>query len=132
MLLHVLSGVSALLTLAYAARSDWKHEQFNAVPVLIGIFLTIIFNLNFPGTGFFLTNLVMGILIWQRMMRPGDILLTAAYSYVFSSTQGFFTFLTVTGMYLYTYPKIFNEKEWIPFAPAILTCFLLQSLLYIF
>lgn len=131
MLLHVLTGVSAFLTLAYSARSDWKNEEFNAVPVVATIIFILIFNPRSYSIGVSLTTFFMGILIWQRMMRPGDMLLTSLYTLIFSSTQGFFSFLTVTGMYLYAYPKIFSEKEWIPFAPAVLICFLLQSLLHI-
>jgi len=126
---------TGFLSLAWISVQDWRNDKFNAlIPITCLLFFgavsvfTPVFSL---ATGFFVNLLFFGILIAGSYLRLGDILPLLVYTSVYNTIQSFFTLLTVMGLYLYTYPKINHRKEqddWIPFIPAILTAYLIQTL----
>lgn len=124
---------TGFLSLAWISVQDWRTEKFNAlIPIAALVFYGFLSVLGAGfsfGAGFYVNLLFFGILIAGSYLRLGDILPLLIYTAVYNSTQSFFTLLTVMGLYLYTYPKIKNgESDWIPFIPAILTVYLIQTL----
>lgn len=113
---------------AAAAAEDWLKQKFHALPFLLYIpYITVAGTGPGPGS---IPVISAGLLGWhQNYLRPGDLLLLASYSLTHTSLQSFFTLTTVTGLYLLIYKKMNIGNEWIPFAPAILTAYLLQLII---
>lgn len=131
----ILSFFAGLISLAWISWQDWQTEKFNALIPLLAILIISAIQLNSGGSaygvGYPLNVVFMGILIWKEYMRPGDMLPLLVYTGIFNSFQSFFTLLMVTGIYLYAYPKIAKEKDWVAFAPAILISYIVQAIFYL-
>lgn len=128
----ILSFLTGLASLAWISLQDWINEEFNALIPVASIVLLAFFevgNIYYPG--FFLNLLFFSILVLTGYLRPGDILALGVYIMVFNSFQSFFTLLMVMGLYLYAYPKIAKEKDWIAFVPAILISYIMQGIIYL-
>jgi len=124
-----------LACLTWISVQDYRRHVFNAViPVVSLMAITALYFFTAasftPGIGVLLNLAYATILFGTGSMRIGDLLPVAVYTSVFS-TQSFFTLLLATGLYLYTYPKIqdkeVEELEWVPFIPAVLTAYLIQT-----
>lgn len=129
--------LTGLVCLAWISVQDYRRHVFNAlIPVASLVLITALYFFtasNYPsGFGLLLNIAYVTILIGTGSMRLGDLLPVAVYTTVYSSSQSFFTLLMATGLYLYTYPKIrdkeVEELEWVPFIPAVLTAYLIQTL----
>jgi len=130
----ILSFLTGLFSLAWISFQDWKNERFNLLVPLAALFLVSVFKLGSGyGYGFLLNIGFAGILFKGRYLRIGDIIPVMVYGSVYSTTQSFFTLLATTGLYLYTYPMIADKEkenlEWVPFIPALLTAYIIQTLL---
>lgn len=120
--------IAGLLFHAAAAVEDWFKERFHALPFLFYIPYVALTGPG-PRTGF-VAVVTAGMLgIYRNYLRPGDLLLLASYSLTFPSLQSFFTLTTVTGLYLALFKHMDREKEWIPFAPAILLAYIAQAII---
>jgi hypothetical protein len=129
--------LTGLACLTWVSVQDYRRHVFNAVnPVVSLLAITLLYfftSASFnPGTGFLLNLGYAAILFGTGTMRIGDLLPLLVYTSVYSSTQSFFTLLMATGLYLYTYPRIkdkeVEELEWVPFIPAVLNAYLIQTL----
>lgn len=123
----------ALLTLGLISFQDWKNEKFNVFIPLAGFTAIILTGYQTTGsgyTGLTLIYLASIIGVYKKYIRLGDVIPIGLYSYAFTSLQSFFTLMTVTGLYLYTYPKLRDEKQWIPYLPALLLSYLVQLLVF--
>lgn len=131
----IISFLVGFVSLAWISWQDWKTERFNLVIPLVGLVLVSFLSLGKGfGIGFLVNLLFAGILTWKKYLRPGDIVPVMVYGTVYNSFQSFFTLLMVLGLYLYTYPKITDKeekKDWIPFIPALLTSYIIQTLITI-
>lgn len=126
MIIHLIN----LAALTFASIQDFRHEKFNfLIPlaaILASIFMVQDFNIFF-----FLTYiLLIGLGKFLRYFRLGDLVPLTVYMLPFTSIQAFFTLLTGIGVYLYAWPKIFKEKQWVPLIPGITICYLIQLLLF--
>lgn len=126
-----------LLCLAWISVQDYRRHRFNAViPAVSMVLITALYfftGASFqPGPGLLLNLGLATILIGSGSLRFGDLLPILVYTAVYSTTQSFFTLLMATGLYLYSYPRIkdkeVEELEWVPFIPAVLTAYLIQTL----
>jgi hypothetical protein len=127
MLTILFQHLSSLITLTLTAWKDHKTHRFNALIPITNILLLIPFTKL--GTGLITTNLFTLYLVKKKTLKPGDLLLTILYSQVYPSLQATFTLILATGLHLTLYPQIFEEKEWIPYAPAVLLAWILQLFL---
>lgn len=109
-----------------AAVEDWFKERFHALPFFIYLPLAASTGVTI-GSGMIITAGAIGM--YRNYLRPGDLLLLASYSFTFPSLQSFFTLTTVTGLYLALFKHLDTEKEWIPFAPAILLAYIIQAII---
>jgi len=125
-----------LACLTWISVQDYRRHVFNAViPVVSLMAITALYFFTAasftPGIGVLLNLAYATILFGTGSMRIGDLLPVAVYTSVYSSTQSFFSLLMATGLYLYAYPKIKDKEaenlEWVPFIPAVLTAYLIQT-----
>jgi len=126
MLMHLLN----LAALTYSSFEDFKNQRFNFLIPLAAIITSFALVENF-NLFFFLTfAMLIGLGKYLQYFKTGDIIPLTLYMLPFTSIQALFTLLTGVGLYLYAWPKIFEETRYAPLIPAITLCYLIQLLLF--